>query len=172
MGRPVAAVLETPIAHALRIREQPLIEGSMIDAEQPTASDLIGAWRLESWTLVYEDGRAPEYPLGSDAKGFILYTTDGHVSATLARARRQPFATGNFAEKAQAYDDSFAYAGRYAVRDGAVFHSIEVSTNPALAGLTSTRHIMLDGNRLTLSGPDFLPNVPRFQRISWRRASP
>jgi hypothetical protein len=74
----------------LRIREQPLIEGSMIDAEQPTASDLIGAWRLESWALVYEDGRAPEYPLGSDAKGFILYTTDGHVSATLARARRSP----------------------------------------------------------------------------------
>jgi Lipocalin-like domain len=137
---------------------------------QPTASDLIGAWRLESWALVYEDGRPPEYPLGSDADGFLLYTTDGHMSARLARARRQAFVTGSSSEKAQAYDDSFAYAGRFAVRDGAVFHHIEVSTNPALAGVTSTRRIMLDGDLLTLSGPDFQPNVARHQRIIWRRS--
>lgn len=134
-----------------------------------TASDLIGAWRLESWSLVYEDGRKPEYPLGGDAKGFILYTADGHMSATLARAKRPTFARGDATEKAQAYDDCFAYAGRYEVRDGVAFHSIEVATNPALAGITSTRHILLDGNRLTLSGPDFSPDAPRFHRIIWRR---
>lgn len=143
----------------------------MTDPKQPTASDLIGAWRLESWSLVYDDGRAPEYPLGSDAVGFIFYTNDGHVSAILTRAGRRPLASGSTAEKAQAYDESFAYAGRYEVRDGAVFHSIAVSTNPALAGFTSTRKIALDGDRLTLTGPDFLPDVPRHQRIVWRRAA-
>lgn len=134
-----------------------------------TAKDLIGAWRLEGWSLVYEDGRPSEYPLGSDAKGFILYTHDGHVSATLMRAGRKPFSTGDAVEKAQAFDDSFAYAGRYEVRDGVAFHTIEVATNPALAGITSTRHIQLDGTRLTLSGPDFAPGSPRHQRIIWRR---
>ena len=38
-----------------------------------------------------------------------------------------------------------------------------------LAGVTSTRHILLDGRRLTLSGPDFSPDAPRFHRIIWRR---
>ncbi len=137
------------------------------------ASDLIGAWRLESWSLVYEDGRPAEYPLGRDAKGFILYTADGHMSATLMRAKRKPFSSGDASEKAQAYDDSFVYAGRYEVKgeagEEAVFHSIEVATNPALAGVVSTRNVMLEGNRLTLVGPDFSPDVPRYHRIIWRR---
>lgn len=137
----------------------------------PTAADLMGAWRLESWALVYDDGRPPEYPLGRDAVGFIMYTADGHVSALLTRAGRTPRAPGNTTEKAQDYDDSFAYAGRFAVRDGAVFHAIEVATNPALIGFTSMRRIALDGDRLTLTGPDFLPDVARHQRIIWRRAT-
>ena len=120
-----------------------------------SAKDLLGAWRLESWSFAYDDGRPPEYPLGPDAKGIILYTADGHVSATLIR-------TSGMAE-------SFAYAGRYDVRDGAVFHSIEVATNHALVGITSTRYIALDGDRLTLSGPDFSAGSGRTQKIVWRR---
>ena len=122
-----------------------------------TAKDLLGAWRLESWSFVYDDGRPVEYPLGPDAKGLILYTADGHVSATLMR-------TSGAAE-------SFAYAGRYDVRDGAAFHSIEVATNPTLIGITSTRYIALDGDRLTLSGPDFSTGSGRTQKIVWRRGS-
>ena len=122
-----------------------------------SAKALLGAWRLVSWSFVYDDGRPTEYPLGSDTKGLILYTEDGHVSATLMR-------TTGAAE-------SFAYAGRYEVRDGTVYHSIEVATNPALVGITSTRHIALDGDRLTLSGPDFSAGSGRTQRIVWRRGS-
>jgi hypothetical protein len=136
---------------------------------KPSANDLIGGWRLESWALVYEDGRPAEYPLGRDAIGLILYTPDGHVSATLARRGRAPMSTGSDAEKAAAHDGVFAYAGRYEVRGEAVFHSIEVATNPALEGITSTRNVMLEGDRLVLSGPDFSPDVPRYHRIIWRR---
>lgn len=135
------------------------------------AKDLIGGWQLESWALVYEDGRPSEYPLGRDARGLILYTADGYVSATLARRKRAPMASTEATEKAKAYDDCFAYAGRYEVKGDALFHSIEVATNPALAGITSTRNIHLDGNRLTLSGPDFSPGSPRYHRIIWRRAA-
>lgn len=134
-----------------------------------SARDLVGGWRLESWALVYEDGRPAEYPLGRDAVGLILYTADGYMSATLARRRRKPMQTGSAAEKAAAYDDVFACAGRYEVRNEAVFHTIEVATNPALAGVTSIRNILLDGNRLVLSGPDFSPDAPRYHRIIWRR---
>ena len=118
-------------------------------------SVLLGAWGLESWSYLYEDGRPPEFPMGADARGYILYTPQGHVSATIMRADGS---------------ECFAYAGRYELGDGAVFHNIEVSTNRALVGLRSTRHIELYGDRLTLSGPDFAAGTARTQQIVWRRA--
>jgi hypothetical protein len=117
-------------------------------------SELLGAWRLESWSYVYQDGRLSEFPMGPDAKGYILYTPSGQVSATIMRADRS---------------ECFAYAGRYEIADGRVFHTIEISTNPALVGVRSTRSIALDGDRLTLSGPDFFAGTARTQQIVWRR---
>jgi hypothetical protein len=134
-----------------------------------TAKDLLGAWHLESWSFVYDDGRPQEFPLGSDAKGIIMYTPDGHVSATLMRNSRASKTPATDAERLTAFAESFAYAGRYDVRDTTVFHSIEVATNPALIGVTSTRHIKLDRNRLTLSGPDFAAGTGRTQVIAWSR---
>ena len=85
--------------------------------------------------------RPPEHPLGADATGILMYTADGHVSALLMRKARPATAPANPAEAAAAYADSFAYSGRYTVREGTAYHAIEVSTNPALIGVTSTRHI-------------------------------
>ena len=117
--------------------------------------DLPGAWRLERWSLEYEDSRPAEFPLGPDARGMLLYTPGGQVSATLMKAS-EPAA-------------SLAYAGRYDVRDGAVYHSIEISTDPTLVGVTTTRHIAREGDVLTLSGPDFHAGTGRSQKIVWRR---
>ena len=130
------------------------------------AKNLLGGWRLESWSFVYDDGRPEEFPLGRDAQGLILYTPEGQVSATLMRGGRAAKVPESDAERAAA----FAYAGRYELRGATVFHSIEVATNPALIGITSTRHIKLDGDRLTLSGPDFAAGTGRTQKIVWRRA--
>ena len=59
------------------------------------ASALIGTWRLERWEIVYEDGRPAECPLGEDAAGYLIYTGDGYVSASLARAERAPLDPGD-----------------------------------------------------------------------------
>jgi hypothetical protein len=118
-------------------------------------SALLGGWRLENWSFVHDDGRPPEFPMGADARGYILYTPTGHVSATIMRADRTA---------------CFAYAGRYETDGATLFHSIELSTDPALVGIRSTRHIALEGDRLTLSGPDFTAGTGRSQRIVWRRA--
>ena len=133
------------------------------------AKDLLGTWELASWSLVYADGRPPEYPLGEDARGLIMYTPDGHVSATLMRNAGPAAVPGSPSEAAAAYAQCFAYAGRYTVRDNTAYHAIEIATNPALIGVTSTRHIELAGDILTLSGPDFAAGSPRSQRIVWRR---
>lgn len=133
------------------------------------ATPLLGAWRLVSWSLVYDDGRPPEFPLGESAQGIILYTPDGHVSATLMRGDRERVTPADDAARARAAAESFAYAGRYRIEGRTVYHSIEVATNPALIGITSTRHIHLEGDTLSLSGPDFAAGSPRTQRIVWRR---
>ena len=119
------------------------------------AHDLVGAWDLQRWSFEYEDGRPPEFPLGPEARGTLLYTPGGQVSATLMGTGATPA--------------SFAYAGRYAVRDGAVYHSIEISSDPTLVGVTTTRHIAREGDMLTLSGPDFRAGSGRSQKIVWRR---
>lgn len=117
--------------------------------------DLVGGWRLESWSFVYEDGRPLEFPMGADGRGYILYTLTGQVGATIMRADKS---------------ECFAYAGRYELAEGTVFHTIELSTDPGLVGFRSTWHIRLEGDRLTLSGPDFRPGTKRTQQIVWRRA--
>ena len=121
------------------------------------AHNLVGAWNLESWSLEYEDGRPREFPLGLAVRGMLLYTPGGHVSATLM-GMGKPAA-------------SFAYAGRYDVRGDAVYHSIEVATDPTLVGVTTTRRIAREGDMLTLSGPDFSAGTGRSQKIVWRRLS-
>jgi hypothetical protein len=136
------------------------------------ASALVGTWRLERWELVYDDGRPPECPLGPDAVGFLIYTADGYVSASLARAERAPLGQDDDSTKARAFDAYFAYVGRYTVCDGAVTHRIAIAPNPALTGIETLRHVDLDGDRLTLSGPDFAAALPRSHRIVWRRAEP
>jgi lipocalin-like protein len=120
-------------------------------------NDLAGAWRLVSWSFEYEDGRPSEFPLGADARGMLMYTAGGQVSATLMRSGQPPA--------------SLAYAGRYEVRGDAVYHSIEIATDPTLVGLTTTRHIDREGDVLTLSGPDFRGGTGRSQKIVWRRLS-
>jgi len=121
------------------------------------ASDLAGAWRLESWSFAYDDGRPSEYPLGPQARGLLLYLPSGELSATLMSTTPPPA--------------SLAYAGRWSVADGAVHHAIEIASDPALAGITTRRELQLDGDRLTLTGADFRPGTGRRQVIVWRRQS-
>ena len=119
--------------------------------------DLAGAWQLVSWSFEYEDGRPSEFPLGRDARGLLLYTPGGQVSATLMAARPS---------------GSLAYAGRYDVRDSSVYHSIEVATDHTLAGMTTTRHIAREGDVLTLSGPDFQAGTGRLSVTASRMRPP
>ena len=92
----------------------------------PLAPALTGTWRLERWEIVYDDGHPPECPLGEDAEGFLIYTADGHVSASLARAGRAALDFDDDGAKARAFDAYFGYVGRYTVRDGAVTEGVVI----------------------------------------------
>lgn len=127
-----------------------------------TAADLVGPWHLERFVIRFADGRAPLFPFGDDARGQLLYTADGHMSATLCRADRAPLAAGLEASyaaapaaKAAAFEGYLAYAGRWRLEAGPdgpiVIHRVDFALTPDLVGRENRRHARLTDGRLHLT---------------------
>ena len=83
-------------------------------------ANLIGAWTLESYQSCAPDGSDVSYPLGVNARGVIMYTPDGYMSAQLMRADRAPFDRddphyADDSELAAAADGYMSYGGPFSV---------------------------------------------------------
>lgn len=128
----------------------------------PTTQDLreylVGAWTLESYESSDVDGSNVRYPLGTDARGIIMYTADG-------------YATGD--ELAAAARGYLAYAGPYSVLDdGVIAHHVDVSLLPNWIGGTQYRAAQVGDDRLQLgpAEPVLIKGKLRSGRLIWQRA--
>ncbi len=63
----------------------------MTETTALSAQDLVGTWGLVRFVLSFSDGRPDVYPFGADAKGLIVYSAEGWMSAILSRADRSGF---------------------------------------------------------------------------------
>lgn len=143
------------------------------------ATELVGAWRLVSWTIEYPASGRVTRPFGAVPEGLLVYSADGHLSAAMQRpgrarlSRADPNAVSD-AEKAAAFAGYLHYAGTWSVADGCVVHAVELAMNPNLIGTRQVRHVALDGDRLELGAEEPLesPGQSRRHRIVWRRARP
>jgi len=139
--------------------------------------ELAGTWELESWTIGYSDRDEYTYPYGEDPQGLLVYSSDGWMSASIARKDRAllPEDVGYRklpdALKAEAFSSYFHYAGRYRVSDGDVVHYVTQSLNPNFPGTEQLRHAELDGQTLVLSGKDQVAGVKRFHSLVWHRSA-
>jgi hypothetical protein len=135
---------------------------------------LVGAWRLVSCETRADDGSI-DYPLGRDAVGLLIYTDGGHMSVSIARSRRRPFAAsdllgGTGDEKARAVESYISYCGRYERRGESVVHQVEMSLFPNWTGRDQERRVELDGNRLALEAPPFtIKGTEQRARLVWER---
>ena len=84
-------------------------------------TQLLGAWELVDYsaTLV-SDGSNIIYPMGSNASGLLLYTSDGYMSAQLQAPGQQPYAANNMhrgtdAEYIESAKRYLAYTGPFYV---------------------------------------------------------
>ncbi|MBR8065938.1 lipocalin-like domain-containing protein [Burkholderia ambifaria] len=117
---------------------------------------LVGAWRLVSYEIRPRDGGTVTYPLGRDARGWILYTPDGYMSAQLMAPGRPPYADGDLQggsveERAAAAHGYIAYSGPFNVDDnGTLTHEMDVSLYPNWIGNVQQRVVSIDGDRLQL----------------------
>ena len=141
-------------------------------------TSIAGAWTLVSYESTAVDGSDLSHPLGRDARGIIMYTADGYMSAQIMRPDRMPLGNGNpdhsadgvFALAARGY---LAYTGPYEVLDGGLIaHHVQISLLPNWIGGTQYRAAHLDHSRLELTPaePVALEGEARNAKLVWRRA--
>ena len=128
---------------------------------QTLRDQLIGAWELVTYVIYSEQSPSEAlYPLGVDAKGMILYTPDGYLSAQLQCPGQKAFAAtwpidGSESELAESAKRFIGYSGRFELDSSGpmpvLLHHFFVSSFPNWIGDTQRRIARLDDDTLILS---------------------
>ncbi|MBM4218213.1 MAG: lipocalin-like domain-containing protein [Gammaproteobacteria bacterium] len=138
------------------------------------AEDVIGAWTLIDWRIVYPDGTIT-HPFGNSATGYIVYAANGVMTASICANPRGRFNKCNARDasaeqKSAAFDSYFHYAGAWRIEDDGVVHEVTMALNPDMTGTQQRRHAARDGDMLTLSTKEFATSgVVRHHILRWRR---
>ena len=122
---------------------------------------LVGAWELISYLVHSEQSPSTTlYPLGKDAKGIIMYTPDGYMSAQLQCPGQMSFSAahpvdGSESELAESARKYVGYTGPFYLDDDGpepiVLHHFLVSSFPNWLGDTQRRKVKLEGDQLIIS---------------------
>ena len=122
----------------------------------------IGTWHLVHWEVQTEDGKHHNYPYGEKAKGSIIYTQAGRMSAQLMQLARPSFEIahswkGTPEETKAAFRGYTAYGGTFKIVDNTVVHQVDMSLFPNWLGTDLVRifEFQNNGNHLRLSTPLF-----------------
>lgn len=129
-----------------------------VAAPLPCAFDLVGTWNLVSVSSRSADGRTNAEPMGRSPSGVLIYTADGHMSVMINYGGRKLLTSddrlgGSVEERANAYDTSLGYSGRYTCSGNHVVHHVTVAIFQNLVNTDLVRVIKSIGGRLSLSTP-------------------
>jgi hypothetical protein len=135
-----------------------------------SADDLPGTYELVSVEHFADEG--VRYPFGPNPKGYMVFTTTGHMVTILMDGDRPNITTGDLlagdvatasdAELAAAFNSAMAFGGRYELHGEAVHIHLEVGTYPNWAGTTQVRPFELADGDLSLYPPGWRV---RFRRV-------
>ncbi len=127
-------------------------------AEDLTNS-LLGTWRLVSYKAEYSDGSVTDL-YGSSPLGIISYDATGHMFVHVMKTDLPKCGTIDRRkcpdkQARLAFDNSFAYWGRYEVKpsEKMVLHYVQGASWPDFVGISQSRFIEVSGNRLTIKTP-------------------
>ena len=134
--------------------------------------ELNGAWRLVHWRRINADG-TESYPLGEDARGTLLYTDDGYMSAMMTAAHRSEIdghdpLGGDSEARATAYSTCLAYSGTWQRQGDTVIHRLTDSLYPNWSGSVQPRSIEDRDGELILRTPQDGPGGV-VNEIAWTR---
>ena len=138
--------------------------------------DLIGQWRLLWFREQAADG-AWKDALGAAAKGYLSYTTSGHMQATIGAPDRPRF-RGEWSsipdrDRARCLDRMVAYAGRYTLGADRVLHHVEVCWIPNWEGRDLVRLASFPAPHQLLlrTEPSTDGRARPMQEVLWERAA-
>lgn len=121
--------------------------GSLFSSEANVfdKKDLVGTWRLQSYTLV-EDG--VERPWCKNPFGLISYYSNGYMAVGINCKKSE----GNDEMTSDSKDMVF-YTGKFSIKQPhTVVHHVENSNDVSRIGKSLEREAILRGNRVTLTG--------------------
>ena len=126
--------------------------GAQARATAAQSPDIVGSWRLESWTLANGNPRCSEED--GEASGQIIYSADGHMSAQLGCQEMDvsdlsPQAAGGAISRRH-----FSYYGGYTLdlATRTVTHHVLGSSSATFVGSDQVRSFVFEGpDRLVLS---------------------
>jgi len=140
-------------------------------SQKASPAALAGTWMLVSNVNTKTDGTKADV-FGSNPKGILIFTPDGHFAVVNTRADLPKFASGNrmtgTAEENKAVvQGSIALYGRYTVKpDGSLGFDITSSTWPAWSGTQQARKYTLKGDELKWT---LAASVGGTADLTWKR---
>jgi hypothetical protein len=141
------------------------------------AARFVGTWELVSTEYTMKDGSKRPYPdVGKHGRGYLVYTSDGHMCAQLVNPDRPVWKDAEHptaAEKVASMDGLSAYCGRFAVDEvrHVMTHYPEIAWKPNFEGTTQPRPYAFENDLLTFSDKEEEePGALRYS-IVWRRVA-
>ncbi|WP_026573059.1 lipocalin-like domain-containing protein [Bacillus sp. UNC438CL73TsuS30] len=131
---------------------------------------VIGTWSLVSYQTTDRSGKVI-YPLGKDAKGFIMYNPDGYMSAQIMAPGRSAYKSGDLhtgtkEEMAEAAHGYLAYSGHFEVDEEKqeLTHHMDVSMNPTWLGQSQPRIAKLNDDTVVIFN-----GLKPEDKLTWKR---
>jgi hypothetical protein len=117
------------------------------------ARELLGTWRMLSWTRRSVSTGEVTHALGPNPIGYIAYHADGRMMAFVQK-RDRPVPEGTLSphDKAALFDSMLAYTASYEIDGDTVVHTVDGSWNPAWGKDPLIRPFELNGDRLVIRG--------------------
>jgi hypothetical protein len=112
----------------------------------PTASDLIGTWRVIAFSEWSADGKE-HHPIGKTPTGFAVFDATGRVFFQLSKSIGEAGSAGAVA------NSFMAYFGKVTVHGDQLSTTVESGNSHEDVGTTQTRTITRDGDTLTIGIP-------------------
>jgi Lipocalin-like domain len=134
-----------------------VLAGAVVAQQKTLKEQLVGTWIFISSSGKLADG-SPVW--GSNPKGILIFTDDGHYSSHLVRADVPKFAANNRLqgtpeENKAAVHGSIASFGRYTVDEAKKSFTVrfEGSSYPNNTGTEQTRPFTISGEELKVTNP-------------------
>ena len=135
-----------------------------------TLAGLVGSWRLVSVQFRMSDnGEIIEDPI----EGVCTFDTNGRW--TVVAVPSDLSAPTNDAERSTIFSRTIAFSGLCRFDENELHVTTDIAWNPAFKGMEFTRFVELEGDRLTITQPEwehpFFKGRKTVVVVSWQRES-